>query len=124
MFTACGKMHQPSCLLVTRSFSSTRFGRQFRPSSATLDCVPEDGRNYRPKSVELIEITNKLLLLHLVGCLYYCIRDARSHKHQTRDDNQALRALHSPFLHAHQILNEIFTRHFSFHQWQRLPDLL
>jgi len=25
---------------------------------------------------------NKLLLLHLVGCLYYCIRDARSHKHQ------------------------------------------
>ena len=26
--------------------------------------------------------TNKLLLLHLVGCLYYCIRDARSHKHQ------------------------------------------
>jgi len=23
-----------------------------------------------------------LLLLHLVGCLYYCIRDARSHEHQ------------------------------------------
>ena len=23
-----------------------------------------------------------MLLLHLVGCLYYCIRDARSHKHQ------------------------------------------
>jgi len=21
-------------------------------------------------------------LLHLVGCLYYCISDARSHKHQ------------------------------------------
>jgi len=21
-------------------------------------------------------------LLHLIGCLYYCIRDARSHKHQ------------------------------------------
>jgi len=21
--------------------------------------------------------------LHLVGCLYYCISDARSHKHQT-----------------------------------------
>ena len=26
----------------------------------------------------------KLLLLHLVGCLYYCINDARSHKHQIR----------------------------------------
>jgi hypothetical protein len=24
----------------------------------------------------------KLLLLHLVGCLYYCISDGRSHKHQ------------------------------------------
>ena len=31
-----------------------------------------DGRNYRPKHVELIEIINKPLLLHLVGCLYYC----------------------------------------------------
>jgi len=32
-----------------------------------------------------------LLLLHLVGCLYYCISDARSHKHQTTvsiGDNQ------------------------------------
>ena len=33
--------------------------------------VPEDGRNYRPKHVELIGIVNKPLLLHLVGCLYY-----------------------------------------------------
>ena len=28
-------------------------------------------RNYRPKQVELIEIINKQLLLHLVGYLYY-----------------------------------------------------
>jgi len=34
--------------------------------------APEDGRNYRPKHVELIEITNKVLLLYLVGCLHYC----------------------------------------------------
>jgi len=34
--------------------------------------APDDGRNYRPKHVELIVIINKnLLLLHLVGCLYY-----------------------------------------------------
>ena len=26
---------------------------------------------------------NKLSFLHLVGCLYYCINEARSHKHQT-----------------------------------------
>jgi hypothetical protein len=31
--------------------------------------------------IDLIEI-NIPLLLHLVGCLYYCISDARSHKHQ------------------------------------------
>ena len=45
-------------------------------------CALKDGRNYRPKHVELIEIINKLLLLHLVGCLYYYISDAWSHKHQ------------------------------------------
>ena len=27
---------------------------------------------------------NKPLLLHPVGCLYYCISDARSYKHQIR----------------------------------------
>jgi len=37
----------------------------------TQSSSPEDGRNYRPKHVELIEIINKLLLLHLVGCLYH-----------------------------------------------------
>ena len=41
-----------------------------------------DGRNYRPKHVELIGIINKPLLLHLVGCLYYCISDTRSYKNQ------------------------------------------
>jgi hypothetical protein len=29
--------------------------------------VPEDGRNHRPKHVQLIGIINKPLLLHLVG---------------------------------------------------------
>jgi len=32
--------------------------------------TPEDGRNQRPKHVELIGIINKPLLLYLVGCLY------------------------------------------------------
>ena len=31
----------------------------------------------------LLKLLIKLLLLHLVSCLYYCISDARSHKHQT-----------------------------------------
>jgi hypothetical protein len=37
----------------------------------TQSSAPEDGRNHRPKNVELIGIINKTLLLHLVGCLYY-----------------------------------------------------
>ena len=39
----------------------------------THSSAPEDGRNYRPKYVELIGIISKPLLLHLVGCLYSCI---------------------------------------------------
>ena len=44
--------------------------------------APKDGRNYRPKHVERIGIINKPLLLHLIGCIYYCISDARSDKYQ------------------------------------------
>jgi len=51
----------------------------------TQSSAPEDGRNYRPKQVELIDVINKLLLLHRVCCLYYCINDARSHEHQRYD---------------------------------------
>ena len=38
-----------------------RIQLQIQPSA------PEDGRNYHPKHVELIGISNKPLLLHLVG---------------------------------------------------------
>ena len=37
----------------------------------TQSSVPKDGQNNCPKYVELTGIINKLLLLHLVGCLYY-----------------------------------------------------
>ena len=37
----------------------------------TQSSAPEDGRIYRPKQVELIEIINKQLLLQLVGYLCY-----------------------------------------------------
>ena len=57
-------MHRPCCLQAASSVLYT-----------TSSSAPEDGRNYRPKHVELIIIINKnLLLLHLVGCLYYCIK--------------------------------------------------
>jgi len=38
---------------------------------------------YNNINSELDATIKYLLLLHLVGCLYYCINDARSHKHQT-----------------------------------------
>ena len=43
----------------------------FTTSCNTQSSVPEDGQNNCPKHVELTGIINKLLLLHLVGCLYY-----------------------------------------------------
>ena len=50
-------------------------GRQRRgciiPQAVTQSIALEDGQNNCPKHVELIGIINKLLLLHLVGCLYY-----------------------------------------------------
>ena len=38
---------------------------------STHSSVPEDGKNNFLKHVELTGIINKLLLLHLVSCLYY-----------------------------------------------------
>ena len=41
------------------------------PQAVTYSSAPENGRNNRPKHVELIGIIKEPLLLHLVGCLYY-----------------------------------------------------
>jgi len=97
-------------LLLLISISSTCFGRYFRPSSGPLDSVysTADAACWWPASAVLYTTSCKhspvvlrmgeniarnmlswlklvikvLLLMHLVGCLYYCINDARSHKHQ------------------------------------------
>ena len=58
------------------------FKVHYTTSCNTQSSAPEDGRNNLPKYVELIVIVNKPLLLHLVGCLHYCISDARSNKYQ------------------------------------------
>ena len=62
--------------------------RQHRGCIYTTSCntqssAPEDGRDQRPKRVELIGIINKPLLLHLVGVYIIYINDARSNKYQT-----------------------------------------
>ena len=65
--TSCGLMHPRCCRPAT--------GRQHRgcitPQAVTQSSAPEDGQNNCPKHVELIGSINKLLLMHLVGCLYY-----------------------------------------------------
>ena len=64
--TACGIMHhdvaghRPAISWV-----------HYTTSCNTQSSAPEDGQNNCPKHVELIGINNNLLLLHLVGCLYY-----------------------------------------------------
>jgi hypothetical protein len=40
---------------------------QFTATCNTQSSAAEDGQNYRPQHIELIEIINKTLLLHLVG---------------------------------------------------------
>ena len=44
--------------------------------------APEDGKDRRPKHVELIGIINKLLLLHLVGVYIIYINYSPSNKYQ------------------------------------------
>jgi len=52
------------------------------PQAVTQSGAPEDGRDRRPKHVELIGIINKTLLLHLVGVYIIYNNDARSNKYQ------------------------------------------
>ena len=62
--TAFGIMH-PRCCRPATSWV------HYTTSCNTQSSAPEDGKNNCPKHVELTGIINKLLLLHLVGCLYY-----------------------------------------------------
>ena len=47
----------------------------YTTSCNTQSSAPEDGRDQRPKHVELIGIINKLLLLYLVGVYIVYIND-------------------------------------------------
>jgi hypothetical protein len=54
----------------------------YTTSCNTQSSAPEDGRDQRPKYVELAGIVNKPLLLHLVGIYIVDVNDARSNKYQ------------------------------------------
>ena len=71
MFTACGIMHRRCCQLVTchqSAASLVHYTTSCKHSLALLKM----GETIAPKRVELIQVINKLSLLHLVGCLNYC----------------------------------------------------
>ena len=53
----------------------------YTTSCNTQSTALEDGRDHRPKHVELIGIINKSLLLHLVGVYIIYSNDARSNKY-------------------------------------------
>jgi len=75
VFTACGINHRRCCLLVTRMRS---------PAGDMLSWL---------------KLLIKLSLLHLVGCLFYYINDARSHKHQIVKEIFVLNQIHSGTFH-------------------------
>jgi len=54
-------MHRQCRLLVTRSLAGSIAGALYH-NLYTQSSTPEDGRNYRPKHVELIEIINKIII--------------------------------------------------------------
>ena len=60
------------------STSSVHYTTSCNPQSS----APENGRDQRPKHIELNGIINKPLLLYLVGVYIIYINDARSDKYQ------------------------------------------
>ena len=56
MFTACGIKHRRYCLSPADSIVGASYHKLQTQFSA-----PVDGRNYRPKHVELTEIVNKII---------------------------------------------------------------
>jgi len=80
--TACGIMHRRSCLWLKpvppepchqQATSSVHNTTSCKHSLAFLRMDEIIARNM----FELIEITNKLLLLHLVGCLYILLNNLK-----------------------------------------------
>ena len=82
--TACDIKHPRRCRPATSWVHYTT-------SCNTQSSDPEDGQNNCPKHVELTAIINKLLLLHLVGCLYYSYNFVRE---GNRNVNRRCRALY------------------------------
>jgi len=75
VFTACGIEHRRCC---QQAASSVLYTTSCKHSLVLLRM----GEIIARIMLSWLKLLIKLLLLHLVGCLYYCIKYARSHKHQ------------------------------------------
>jgi len=90
-------MHRRCCLLVTRMSWNCAYwwpgwgGTGHQPAAPsllyTISCKHnlvflKMGEIIARNMLSWLKLLIKLLLFHPVGCLYYCINDARSHRHQ------------------------------------------
>ena len=73
MFTACGIKPRRCCLLAA---SSVLYTTSCKHSLVLLRMGEVIARNM----LSSLKLLIKLLLLHLVGCLYYCVSDVQSQK--------------------------------------------
>jgi len=81
VFTACGVMYRQCCLLVTSHQQAA--SSVFYTTSCKHSPVLRKDEIIARNMLSWLKLLIKLLLFHLVGCLYYCINDARSHNYQT-----------------------------------------
>jgi len=72
-------MHRRCCL---QASSSVHYTTNCKHSLALLSIGEIIARN----TLSWLKVLMKLLLLHLVGCLYYWINEARSHIHKKRHE--------------------------------------
>jgi len=63
--------------------TSRQHRRCFIPQAVNSLVLLRMGEIIARNMLSWMKLLIKLLPLHLVGCLYYCINDARSHKHRT-----------------------------------------
>ena len=79
MFTACDITHQRCCLLVTTLSPTGSIAGPLYHKLQTESSAPVDGRNYRPKHVELIVIINKVCYFCIYLVVYIIVSTINGH---------------------------------------------
>ena len=103
-------MHGRCC----RQASSVHYTTSCKHSLALLRMGEIIARNM----LSWFKLLIKLLLLHLVGCLYYCVNDPRSHKHK-KNGNETFKFRKTPRIswQLYGLWDYAGDRHFTFVRW-------